>query len=1504
MQIMNKKTIISALASSVLTLAVFSAETASAQVEQKPYILFVMDTSGSTEWIPAGDERYPNLAPTLPDDKAEWVPGTPMELGSNTMGSVNEADTYAGPARFGPCFVWEPKSCSSYHRPPYTYQYNDWQDVFSSQTLMNIRKNLMLGQSIAGVHDGIRMSDASQPRHVILKEVLTGDMLLKANGDLREYSALNPLIDGPGCWFVPRQRDASVQRPEDRFYCAGEKRFEDLPDHDEPRPHFQEVFDAQVNNGVLDRLSSEAIFSVAMLDGYREDVSGWPFKLNDSVDGKDGIEGSNPTLSVDVSGDGEDSGAAYNLGVYRIVGPKQIDIPNQFLDQLSVHVQQTIIEAGFLREDGKAGEIDVKNGISSLGLTYHDKAEKYIEDKYKMAKHPIARATPLAAAVMDVHQFFANDTRFVKGDKSPNDPYAECRPKQVVLISDGYPEPERSGGASGSNIGSEALTPAFGYDPAKYPYLATEDEISELTSDTSLYSSAANAGVKYGPRVHVVALSVDTDSATKTEILTKLSGMAKAGKTCAQYFLPDHVPTAADPSGASGNCAAGCSEVDSSNNCVPGTSLCLVGPQVPYTYIPTDPTAHTFDCDYPALVLASNDRAAIEKAVFAVASGIIGGGETRSRTRAAVSNFLDDDLFSSGGQYRTFSGVQMLGSYWRGILNREIIPCDTTATPTFTQGSDAADAATAGIKTADIGVRALHADIGDQVRCGVGTSGQCAVPPTDNRRIFTSLPKDPIYNYSGRNGTSLDLGGRMFFLWDPISIPQLEEEFRASSFPGVPSPAALLVGTRIPLRAEQIHKAIQNATSAAWTQQDTADFLNTADFTSLEGVVRNQRGQIPAKATNDRSTSRVFSGILNSDPIVVPPPILDLPIESYRAFRAFYGDRPTMLYSATVDGQLHAIHMGNLKGSIKVRGQTADNVWSETTTNTVGADVVAGVGQREAWAYVPNILLRQLGYYSQSQGYLMDGATVVRDVRLCQADAGPAYNQNNQACRAVATTDNLTAEQQWRTVLVQAMGRAGAGYFAMDVTRTGGLRPGAATRTVQPPDPAILWEFDRIWEGTQVKVLYERARELVAPPASLIDQYEDDPDSDGTKDCSDEVEFWRSPAMGLSISAPEIATLAVDMGATGIQQRPVAVFAAGAADDSVDGCGAGIQGSAIYVIDLQTGTLLRRFVTYFDGTEEQTFAKNKDAAFEARFGRIELTGSPALYDASTGSLASRGFVGDSIGRLYRMNFQEADPAKWKVDLFFDPYASPDLQLKADAVVGVDDSNFGPAAFKPAISRGPNRQLVVTYGLGETGDNPTPTLAQAVITVAETDGTTPTDVRWFTVLAKGEKLMGEPLVFNSVAYFPTYWVPDADACQPGRARVWGVDYFNRVGTDAPLGTFEFGDPDFDDEVTLSPSASATNPALWFSPDASAIIRGLTLTLGPVCSVRDLNGDGSNSSGTEGMDTQPQLIAQTGAPAGKMSGRLKGDSSADAIGRLTKNIKRPRSMTIPLSWSVIQ
>ncbi|MEZ4459573.1 MAG: hypothetical protein R3E66_07545 [bacterium] len=140
-----------------------------------------------------------------------------------------------------------------------------------------------------------------------------------------------------------------------------------------------------------------------------------------------------------------------------------------------------------------------------------------------------------------------------------------------------------------------------------------------------------------------------------------------------------------------------------------------------------------------------------------------------------------------------------------------------------------------------------------------------------------------------------------------------------------------------------------------------------------------------------------------------------------------------------------------------------------------------------------------------------------------------------------------------------------------------------------------------MWRGLQVKGL--RALDpLYVEPSNAIRGNWDDPS------CADDDRFWREPALGLSISAPEIATLAIEVSANNTQQRPVAVFAAGDSDENLTGCGEGLQGSAIYVVDLQTGALIRRFVSYFDetGANEQTFAKSTDAAFQARFGRIKL----------------------------------------------------------------------------------------------------------------------------------------------------------------------------------------------------------------------------------------------------------------------------------------------------------
>ena len=333
------------------------------------------------------------------------------------------------------------------------------------------------------------------------------------------------------------------------------------------------------------------------------------------------------------------------------------------------------------------------------------------------------------------------------------------------------------------------------------------------------------------------------------------------------------------------------------------------------------------------------------------------------------------------------------------------------------------------------------------------------------------------------------------------------------------------------------------------------------------------------------------------------------------------------------------------------------------------------------------------------------------------------------------------------------------------------------------------------------------------------------------------------------------------------------------------GCGVEGIGSAIYVVDLQTGQLLRRFVEY--DASGGTFSR--------------LLGSPALYDSFTGSVATRGFVGDSKGRLFRMKFTDPDPSAWTVDLFFDPAADASIQAAADsAVAGGGTAEFGPAAYRPSISRGPEKQLVVSYGLGEPGDTTTADQAQIMITLAENPMVAGgVELIWYLVFEEGEKLTGQPVVFNSGVYFPTYAVPSADVCEPGSARIYGLRFYDVDPSSTPLGLFDGvvldTDPDLDADT-------ANN--WWFGPSEPTLIRGLTITMGPQCNVRGL-GDSLDTADMEGADATPQLIAQTsGVSAGSLDeSRGVGATPQDVIGRLVKDLPRPRSMTIPLSWSVV-
>jgi hypothetical protein len=819
---------------------------------------------------------------------------------------------------------------------------------------------------------------------------------------------------------------------------------------------------------------------------------------------------------------------------------------------------------------------------------------------------------------------------------------------------------------------------------------------------------------------------------------------------------------------------------------------------------------------------------------------------------------------------------------------------------------------------------ALHDQI-EELAGSVDDSGNVG---GDKRRIFTSFATDNSYDYSTNKAKSLDdaHGGsfnryRFLFGLDLETSGDGTDEFGGTYLGAEPEG---LVDGRIPFEVSRLTDALDNLS------QDIEAYFQVRDAQRMEDLVNEYRGR------NQLKNGRALGAILNSSPVAVEPPDLDLPIDSYRSFKSLHGTRPSMLYFATTDGLLHAVHAGELDD-----GATKDNQVSlrgATTPGSAGGAANESDGsmhdQREAWAYIPQIIHNDLSLFQGKQPYLVDGTPVVKDVRLCHKNED--FNQNKQACRFNCATDECRGQaenNQWRTVLVAGLGLAGSGYFALDVTRPGGRHDASTTiNGIQVPDPVPLWEFDGDWERGQVEVIGESNPDLVYPQNSVVGDGEDDDDDDDestfTSNCDGTPEFWDLPFMGRSVGEAAIGTLAVtaqlNTNDTNLDRlrRPVAVFSAGDFGPFGSNCVREERiGRAIYVVDMQTGTLLRRFVTYFNNDGE-----------ENRFD-VPVVGSPALYNSFPGSLVTRGFVGDKRGRMYRIDFSSDDPAQWKVQLFFNPADSDDIP---------DASLFGPASYKPALSMGTGatqNDLLIFYGLGERGDLSASGQTQMMIGLREKIdvdfnagpgvATATSDYLWHVEFAEpnydsngnatdgvAEKLTGAPVVFNRAVYFTTYVEPANNRCEPGWSRIYGMKYEGKIDMTAsppePAGAPEGA-------IAVAPSANGVSTTKhkginadssddenWYYQPASApdvpesvVIRGLTVTLGPVCSADPAQTGGMQNSGSR----KPTLVAQTSS-TGTMPGEtVQAPGGGAALTSIEHELPEPESQNIPLSWGVI-
>ena len=1549
--------------------------------------------------------------------------------------SHDHTDKECNPLYFGSCMVWEPP-CNEWDRPSWNPSWN-WTPHYDDDKEMGERfRKHMRGKSdkwdeaYTGAEDEkdfpIRLLNHSQPRHVTFKEILTGEMVLLPEDKIdKDFYDPNDSADasktssiesvnyqkyGPGCWWVPRQRGASYIK--DPICCKSEsggkcdtpyESYDRYPDHDDPRPHLQEVYDGQIGNGLMDNLSGKVQFGVTAFDSYKWPMDGKAKAAHGSgIDEEDTLLWNPNGLEDMQSGSfgpiDESASDTYNLGVFQIVTADEFPAETRYVSDISEITQVALKDSGTLKKKAYSDAFNMQstknddffidpppetNVPDETGLSLNKDIDNYSKSTL-LSRQPIAKNTPLAPAIYDIQNWFADSNSPIV-----NDNFRQCRPKHVVMMTDGVPLPERPKGASDGRceaVGTEGLSEAFRMNPNKYDYRCTEEMIRDFVSPTDTSKGTVspywvsddgnNESARYNPRVHVLGMDISQQDASEQSI-KKMASMARAGQTCAGWYLgnrtsseqtacgdvPSNKPWLPLPSKASD-----CRTNPSEPCCKKPDHPCLVeqydNGNEPDSFVSFDqpgscPPSGWAGCKYPALVLQCNtiqenkdyyssnplptgvstaEEAARQayrecrsgkwyaQAMQQILNSILKSAGLASRTRPAIANELDDKTSSSSslggtnprGQYRLYSGTRVEASFpiWRGVLIRETRMCKG-GKPTVSNipDSDKDTPCASGNEYYEC----FHENIGDQlVRPGDGKFAT-----EDNRRIFTSVPSDEVYDASQRKATPQ--GGSCGHYASTYFMNKTDNhgDFQASYLKtksGSGGVDEMLNHRRVPLEYGTLKEAMVE-TGLLGGVTDLLNKFNLGTESQLKDLINSYR------ARTGKRDGRELAAILSSNPVAVEPPKENVPIESYREFKTRFSNRPTMLYFGTLDGMLHATYTGVLDDAdykVKVRSgmSTSDDV--DTKYNSLSPTNGAAKEQREAWAYMPNMVLDEMADYEGVNPNMMDGSPVVKDVRLCHSNL--KYNQNYQACRVICsqdtdldnlcTTDDadcVPPEMQWRTVLVEGLGQAGSGYFALDVTRPGGPHVGTdtngnVTKSIKRPDPIPLWEFDPTWEAGQVEYMTdssssytEDGESLTMPPShssktSMI--------SECSTDTSSSDYFWRQPFLGESVSDPAIGTVIMPPPGGGSEpiRRPVAVFGGGASGPYGPECDRSARsGKAIYVVDLQTGSIIRRFVGFWHNGNWHKFDS-------------PVMGSPTLHSNSPGTLATRGFIGDGEGRLFRIDLTDSnasvdgtsfDPEDWKVTLFFDP--GPDGFGK-DILPSGTSTSVGPASVKPAVALGNDDNLTVVYGLGQPGDKTSDKDLQALITLEETTaaqkGDAQADMLWHidsettgVDFSEREKLTAEPVIFNQNVYFTTYFLDDNAACALGNSKIWGL----QLEQPSDLKNWGVFDCTADGLKNLSSCDSK-----FFSPDNRTMIRGLTITLGPQCSVSGTSR--SSASMMEEANQEPKLVAQTGgaAPGTDSSSTSSGSGTgteSDFINRLDVGIEAPRSQMIPMSWSVV-
>ncbi len=284
---------------------------------------------------------------------------------------------------------------------------------------------------------------------------------------------------------------------------------------------------------------------------------------------------------------------------------------------------------------------------------------------------------------------------------------------------------------------------------------------------------------------------------------------------------------------------------------------------------------------------------------------------------------------------------------------------------------------------------------------------------------------------------------------------------------------------------------------------------------------------------------------------------------------------------------------------------------------------------------------------------------------------------------------------------------------------------------------------------------------------------------------------------------------------------------------------------------LDTGEIVRVFARHaagaddFNATDALVVATNPvvtDTQLDS-----PMTGTPVVYPVDVGAVATKIFVGDADGTVWRFDVSNPDPTKWFGDMYLDLYNPTVDPLHTPNVAATGNYSDGQPFDVPMVpSLDTTGSLVLNIASGTTQTFDTNGI-QYPYSVSEKVSGSPAKlhaaVNWWwaptvppggstttpSLLQPGERVSGPMTVFDGTLFFTTYYAGNpALGCNPGRAKLWGFDYITPYDkNNLNEGGLRFAG------TTCSSTQDWTDPGNMCGTIQSAVVPGVAILATPAC-----------------------------------------------------------------------